>query len=170
MPVKPHFTVVIMGVSGCGKTTVGRLVAERTGCDFADADDFHPAANREKMAAGMPLDDADRQPWLEALRDHIRATNDSGRTLVLACSALKRRYRDTLREAGPQVVFVHLDGTREQLLDRLRSRKDHFFPPELLDSQLADLERPETALVLDSSASPDDLAIQILVPIFNRLP
>ncbi|MBB5350627.1 gluconokinase [Haloferula luteola] len=170
MPVKPQFTLVIMGVSGCGKTTVGRLVADRTGADFADADDFHSPANRQKMAAGMPLDDGDRQPWLEALRDHIRATNEAGRTLVLACSALKRKYRDVLREAGPQVVFVFLDGRRDQLLARLQARSDHFFPPALLDSQLATLERPETALVLDLAASPEDLATQILVPFFNRLP
>ncbi len=170
MPVKPHFTLVVMGVSGSGKSTVGRLVADRTGSEFADADDFHPPANREKMAAGIPLEDADRQPWLEALRDRIRATNDAGRTLVLACSALKRKYRETLREAGPQVAFVFLDGTRGQLLERLQHRPGHFFPPALLDSQLATLERPETALVLDISAPPEELATQILVPFFNRLP
>ena len=170
MPLKPHFTLVVMGVAGSGKSTVGRIVAERTGADFADADDFHPPANRRKMESGEELDDADRQPWLEALRDHIRRTNEGGRTLVLACSALKRRYREVLREAGPQVAFVHLEGSRELLLERLAGRTGHFFPPELLDSQLATLERPRSALVLDISASPDGLATQILVPFFNRLP
>ncbi|GAA5481028.1 gluconokinase [Haloferula sargassicola] len=170
MPVKPKFTLVIMGVSGSGKSTVGKLVADHTDSDFADADDFHPPANRGKMAAGVPLDDADRRPWLEALRDHIRETNEAGRTLVVACSALKRKYRDLLREAGPQVVFVFLDGSREQLLERLNSRQGHFFPPALLDSQLAALERPQSALVLDISAPPEALAEQILVPFFNRPP
>ena len=170
MPLKPHFTLVLMGVAGSGKTTVGRLVARRTGSDFADADDFHPPENRRRMAAGMPLDDADRWPWLEALRDHIRATNGAGRTLVLACSALKRSYRDLLREAGPQVAFVHLHASRDLLLARLAGRAGHFFPPALLDSQIEALEEPRSALVLDAAGPPDELATQILVPFFNRLP
>lgn len=168
MPVHPQFTLVVMGVSGCGKSTVGELVAARTGSEFADADDFHPPANREKMARGLPLDDDDRQPWLEALRDHIRSTNEANRTLVLACSALKRSYRDTLREAGPQVAFVSLDGTRDQLLARLNGRSDHFFPPALLDSQLATLERPRSALVLNISSSPTALARAIQEKFFTR--
>ena len=170
MPVKPHFTLVVMGVSGCGKSTVGRLVAERTGSEFLDADDFHPPANLEKMVAGIPLSDEDRLPWLESLRDRVRAENESGRTVVLACSALKRAYRDILRGAGPQVVFAFLHGSREMLLRRLQARSDHFFPVELLDSQLSLLEVPRAALELSISATPDELATQILVPFFNRLP
>lgn len=159
-----------MGVSGSGKSTVGRMVAERAGCRFEDADDFHPAANREKMSSGVALDDADRMPWLEALRDHIREVNGRGETLVLACSALKRRYREVLREAGPQVVFVYLKVSRETLTDRLRKRDDHFFPAALLESQLETLEPPVQALELDAEAAAEDLAVQILVPFFNRLP
>ena len=159
-----------MGVSGSGKSTVGRRVAERAGCGFVDADDFHSEANRRKMASGLPLDDGDRWPWLESLRDRIREMNGRGETLVLACSALKEAYREVLREAGPQVVFVHLRGSREQLLERISAREGHFFPAALLDSQLADLEVPAEALELDISAPAEDLAVQILVPFFNRLP
>lgn len=159
-----------MGVSGCGKSTVGRLVASRAGCEFADADDFHPPGNLAKMSSGEALTDEDRGPWLEALRDHIRERNEREKTLVLACSALKKSYRDKLREAGPQVVFVHLSASRELLLERLQNRPGHFFPVSLLDSQFEALELPTQALVLDAAASPDDLAVQILVPFFNRLP
>ena len=122
------------------------------------------------MASGLPLDDGDRWPWLESLRDRIREMNGRGETLVLACSALKEAYREVLREAGPQVVFVHLRGSREQLLERISAREGHFFPAALLDSQLADLEVPAEALELDISAPAEDLAVQILVPFFNRLP
>jgi len=170
MPLKPSFTLVFMGVSGSGKTTVGQLVAARTDSMFLDADDFHSAENRAKMTAGEPLNDADRAPWLAALRDEITRLNDAGQTVILACSALKESYREQLRAAGSQVVFVHLHGTREQLLARVRQRSEHFFPPSLLDSQLADLEPPSDALTLDISATPNDLATQILVPFFNRLP
>ncbi len=170
MPLKPSFTLVIMGVSGAGKSTVGRLVAERTESLFLDADDFHAAENLAKMAAGEPLSDTDREPWLSALRDEITRRNNAGQTVILACSALKESYREQLRAAGPQVVFVHLHGTREQLTERLEQRDKHFFPHSLLDSQLADLEPPSDALTLDIAATPNDLATQILVPFFNRLP
>lgn len=170
MPLKPSFTLVIMGVSGSGKSTVARLVAERTGSLFLDADDFHTATNRTIMAEGKPLRDEDREPWLSAIREEISHRNAAGETVVLACSALKENYRQQLRAAGPQVVFVHLHGTRDQLTNRLKQRSDHFFPSSLLDSQLADLEPPNDALTLDISATPNDLATQILVPFFNRLP
>ena len=116
------------------------------------------------------MDDGDRRPWLESLRDRIREVKGRGGTFVLACSALKEAYREVLREAGPQVVFVHLRGSREQLLERISAREGHFFPAALLDSQLADLEVPAEALELDVSAPAEDLAVQILVPFFNRLP
>lgn len=170
MPLKPSFTLIIMGVAGSGKSTVGQLVAARTDSVFLDADDFHSAGNLAKMSASEPLTDADREPWLATLREKIVNENADGKTVILACSALKESYREQLRAAGPQVVFVHLHGTREQLTARLNQRDGHFFPPSLLDSQLADLEPPSDALTLDISATPDDLATQILVPFFNRLP
>ncbi len=170
MPLKPAFTLVIMGVSGCGKSTVGKAVADHTDTPFLDADDFHPQSNRDKMASGIALNDGDRKPWLETLRDEIKTHNDAGKNLILACSALKESYRDILRQAGPQVAFVYLHGSRELLLERLNSRSDHFFPPELLDSQLDTLEVPQDALVLEITAPPQSLAEQILVPFFNRLP
>ena len=132
--------VVVMGVSGCGKTTVARALADALGWTFAEADDFHPAANIEKMEAGHPLDDDDRAPWLAAIRDWMRERADAGQDAVITCSALKRAYRDVLRDGGPRVVFLHLDGDRETLAARMAGRSGHFMPGSLLDSQLADLE------------------------------
>lgn len=159
-----------MGVSGCGKSTVGELLAEKTQSLFLDADDFHPAKNKEKMAAGQPLNDLDRRPWLETLRDEIAKHNQAGRKVILACSALKEDYRKILREAGPQVAFVHLTGSRELLLERINQRSSHFFPPQLLDSQLETLEPPIDAMTLDISSPAEELANQILTPFFNQLP
>lgn len=132
--------VVVMGVSGCGKTTVARALAERLGWVFAEADDFHPAANIAKMEAGQPLDDDDRAPWLAAIRDWLRERTAAGQDAVLTCSALKRAYRDELRGGGPRVVFLHLDGDRETLARRMAGRSGHFMPGSLLGSQLADLQ------------------------------
>ncbi len=132
--------IVVMGVSGSGKSTVGVLVAERVGVPFIDADDLHPAANVAKMSAGQPLDDGDRWPWLAAVGDALAAASESG--LVIACSALKRSYRDAIRDRAPSAVFVHLHGERELLAQRLGLRVGHFMPGSLLDSQLATLEPP----------------------------
>ena len=132
--------VVVMGVSGCGKTTVARALADRLGWTFAEADDFHPPANIAKMEAGHPLDDDDRAPWLAAIRDWLRERADDDQDVVVTCSALKRAYRETLRGGGPRVVFVHLDGDRETLEARMAGRSGHFMPGSLLDSQLATLE------------------------------
>lgn len=134
--------VVVMGVSGCGKSTVGHALAERLGCEFCEGDDLHPAANVAAMAAGHPLTDALRAPWLDAIAAWIDRTLDAGATGVVSCSALKRRYRDRLRR--PQVLFAHLDAPREVFADRLAHRHGHFMPASLLDSQLADLEPPAT--------------------------
>ena len=134
-------THVIMGVAGCGKTEVGRRVAERLGLPFEDADGFHPRANVEKMAGGTPLTDADRAPWLDAMAEAIAQWNHA-EGAVLACSALKRAYRDRLREAGG-VGFVHLAGERHTIALRMAAREDHFMPPSLLDSQFSTLEDPE---------------------------
>lgn len=132
---------VVMGVSGCGKSTVGRLIAEALNARYAEGDSFHPPQNVEKMRGGQPLDDNDRAPWLAAMAVAIRDWNARGETVVLACSALKRRYRDVLRSGG-DVRFIHLAGDKALIAARLAARKDHYMPPTLLDSQFATLEPP----------------------------
>lgn len=132
--------VVVMGVSGCGKTTVAEGLSEALGWPFAEGDQFHPQANLDKMAAGTPLDDDDRRPWLQTLADWIAGQQAHGRSTVLACSALKRSYRDLLRTGAPRVRLVHLHGAREVFEERLSVRAGHFFPAALLDSQLSTLE------------------------------
>jgi gluconokinase len=142
--------LVLMGVSGCGKSTVAGVLAGRLGWDLGEGDDLHPPANVEKMAAGHPLTDDDRWPWLERVADWIRERTDAARPGIITCSALKRTYRDILR--GEHVVFVYLHGTREQIATRLANRHGHYMPPSLLDSQFADLEPPgddERALRID---------------------
>ncbi len=129
--------LIVMGVSGSGKTTVARLIADQLGWTQADADNFHSAANVAKMHAGIPLTDGDRASWLVALRDWITASDDN---VVLACSALKRAYRDELRQAKGDVSFVELDGSRELIMKRMAARVKHFMPTELLTSQFATLE------------------------------
>lgn len=140
-----------MGVAGAGKTTVGRLLAERLSWQFADADDFHPPENKEKISRGISLTDADRAPWLAAMRDAILQWNAAGKNVVLACSALKRSYRDELR-TGP-VRFVFLKGDYALLQDRLRSRHGHFADEKILASQLATLEEPDAEESGDSELS-----------------
>jgi gluconokinase len=155
---------VVMGVSGAGKTTVGRLLARRLGSEFLDADDFHSPANRAKMASGVALSDVDRAPWLEALAGALEARARAGRSAVLACSALKRSYRDRLR-VGPAVRFVYLRVAIDVLRRRLAQRTGHYFRPELLTSQLEVLEEPSDAEALvvddDGAASPEALASRI---------
>lgn len=149
--------IVVMGVSGAGKTTVGRELAKRQGVDYAEADEFHPPENIAKMSSGTPLTDDDRWPWLRAIAAWISDHQQTGG--VVTSSALKRKYRDVLRTGG-DVFFVHLDGTRELIAERLAARKGHFMPPALLDSQIADLEplQPdERGVVLDIDAEPDEL-------------
>ncbi|MGK5732404.1 gluconokinase [Streptomyces sp. URMC 124] len=138
-PAYPH-VVVVMGVAGTGKTTVGPLVAEALGVPYAEGDDFHPAANIAKMAAGTPLDDADRAPWLDLIGDWARSRAAAGTGGVVTCSALKRAYRDRLRESTPGLVFLHLTGNRELIAARMAARKGHFMTTRLLDSQFATLE------------------------------
>ena len=150
--------VVVMGVTGVGKTTVGRLIAARLNARFVDADDFHPPENVEKMRAGTPLDDADREPWLAALNAHLRAAASGADAVVLACSALKSAYRKRLRDGLPDLRFVHLVGTRELIAGRLGARSGHYMNPALLDSQFATLESPTDALRLDVGATPEQLA------------
>jgi len=147
--------VVVMGVSGSGKTTVGAALADALGLRFVDGDAMHPAANVAKMAAGIPLDDADRAPWLDA----IGAVLADG-PVVVACSALKRAYRDRLRAAAPDLQLVFLDGAPALLASRMAARPGHFMPTSLLDSQLATLERPdpdEHALTVDIARPADEI-------------
>jgi carbohydrate kinase (thermoresistant glucokinase family) len=147
--------LVMMGVSGSGKSTVGGVLAGRLGWPLEEGDDLHPPENVAKMAAGHPLDDDDRGPWLQRIREWIAEREAAGENGIVTCSALKRRYRDVLRD--DQVVFVHLAGSREQLLARLTARQGHFMPASLLDSQLADLEPPEAderALTVEIGPSP----------------
>jgi gluconokinase len=149
-----------MGVVGAGKTTVGRLLAERLGWCFADADDFHPAANVEKIRKGIPLDDSDRAPWLSALRDAILHWNAKGQDAVLACSALKRKYRDVLRVSG--VHFVYLKGDFELIEQRLRNRSGHFASNSILKSQFEDLEQPADAITVEIDKTPEALVTEII--------
>lgn len=157
--------LVLMGVSGSGKTTVGRVLARDTGWTFVEGDDFHPPANIEKMRAGVPLGDEDRRPWLAALRDRIDRAFDSGENLVLACSALKHDYRDYLEHHDPdRVHFVWLQGSEELIRQRMAGRRGHFMDPNLLHSQFETLEPPEPpehALKVDVGPPPEDVAAEI---------
>jgi gluconokinase len=155
--------VVVMGVSGSGKSTVGGLLAERLNVPYAEADDFHPSANIAKMSAGHPLDDADRAPWLDAIAEWIADRHGQGG--VVSCSALKRRYRDRLRAAAPDLFFLHLQGAPELISARLQARMEHFMPPELLRSQLDALEpldQDENGAVIPIDGGPQQITERAL--------
>jgi gluconokinase len=161
----PSLVLVVMGVSGSGKTTVGALLAGRLGWSFAEADDFHPAANVAKMRSGIPLDDADRLPWLQAIAAQIDRWRAEGRNGVVTCSALKRRYREIIIGDRADVRLVYLKGDRELVVHRLAARHGHFMPARLLDSQFADLEEPspeERPVVVSIGGPPSALAEQII--------
>lgn len=145
--------VIVMGTTGSGKTTIGTLLAKRLAWKFADADDFHPAANVEKMKQGIPLNDSDRMPWLNALHHQILAWDAADQNAVLACSALKQSYRDELR-SGADVKFVYLKGNYELFSQRVLARKGHFAKQDLLASQFEDLEEPTDAITVDAKQSP----------------
>ena len=146
--------VLVMGVAGSGKTLIGSMLAQALGCKFADADDFHPAANIEKMSRGIPLTDADREPWLHAIRQALCNWNAAGEYAVVACSALKQSYRDQLTR-GCNVKIVYLQGQFELIHGRLAHRSGHFMKPEMLASQYADLEEPANAITVDVSQPPE---------------
>lgn len=155
--------LVVMGVAGSGKTTLGAALSQRLGVPFADADDFHPTANITKMSAGTPLDDDDRAPWLETIGQWLAERAGTGG--VISCSALRRRYRDVLRHAAPTVAFVHLDGAPDVIRRRVAGRPGHFMPPELVASQFATLERldpDEHGVVLDLDQPVNDLVATYL--------
>lgn len=154
--------LIVMGVSGSGKTTVGRMLAERVGWSFVDADDHHPHANVAKMARGEPLTDEDRVPWLQRLRSLIDAALVEDTPMVLACSALKQRYRDVLGVGDPRLVLVYLRGDEARIAERMRARTDHFFRPDLLHSQFEALEEPRDALVVDVESTPEVLTDHIV--------
>lgn len=157
-------TLVLTGVAGAGKSTVGRALAERVGAVLLDADDFHTDVARHKMANGIPLDDADRDPWITRLAEELGRRAAMGEQVVLACSALRRQHRSRLVEAAPDVAVVHLEVGREELARRLEGRAGHFMPAELLDSQLDALEHPgaEHHAVVDGEAPVDAVVDEIL--------
>jgi gluconokinase len=154
--------LILMGVSGTGKSTVGKILAGELGWDFVEGDDFHPPANVEKMKHDIPLTDADRAPWLEALRERIKAACAANENVILACSALKRSYQDLLEEDAPECVeYVYLHGSPELLRRRLEARENHFADAGLLASQLATLEPPADAVRVEVTPPPEEIAATI---------
>ena len=150
-------TVVVMGVSGSGKSTFGRVLAHELRATFLDADDFHPSENVARMRRGIALTDAERAPWLAALAARLARASAETESVVLACSALKRSYRDALRQGAPQLALLHLSGSQALLAQRLAARHDHYMPPSLLASQLSTLEAPAA----EEAAFPLDIALPI---------
>jgi gluconokinase len=158
---------VVMGVSGSGKSLIGAAFARALGVDFIEGDDHHPAANVQRMSLGIPLTDADRLGWLRALAERIRQAKEAGSGLVLACSALKRSYRDMLRDEGgaPELQFIFLQGPKALIAERLAGRRGHFMPPALLDSQFATLEEPlpnENVWVCDVRQTPEQIVAALV--------
>ena len=162
--MKPSFFIIV-GVSGCGKTTIGKALAKKLGWDFYDADDFHPPANIAKMASGVPLEDSDRAFWLDSLHDLIATCLKEGHPGVLACSALKERYRQTLLKGTVDVHIIYLKGSYELIQSRMTVRTDHYMKPAMLQSQLDTLEEPSDALSIDISLPVDDIVNMIMATI-----
>ena len=163
--------LVVMGVSGCGKSTIGALLAERLGWPFEDGDSFHPPANVAKMRAGTPLTDADRGPWLAALAARIAQARASGTGVVIACSALRRAYRDALRDGHGDLRFLHLTGDPSLIMARQAARQGHYMPASLIASQFATLEAPETepdAIDLDVDAGPAEIVRKAMAALRRR--
>ena len=154
--------MILMGVAGSGKTAVGKGVATRLNWLFLDADAFHPVANIEKMKQGIPLNDEDRKPWLRALRDELKRLLAEGRSAILACSALKESYRQSLSDDASAIIFILLDVDQETIRERLQNRSAHFFPKELMQSQFASLEKPKNAIVIDARKPLDDVIDQVV--------
>jgi gluconokinase len=165
-----HMILITMGVSGCGKSLIGRLLAKRLHCGFSDADSFHSSLNKEKMRSGLPLDDEDRWPWLRATRVAIELEQARGKTHVFACSALKHAYRDVLRGDDQNIFFIYLDGHPTLMKARIESRVDHFFGPALLQSQLDALEPPDDneAIRMDIEMSPGTIVQEVIHRLARR--
>ena len=164
---------VLMGVAGAGKSVIGSALASALGFEFVEGDAYHPAENVRRMAAGTPLTDADRLGWLMALATRLREAQDAGTGLVMSCSALKRSYRDVLREGAGKVRLIYLRGERELLAERLAGRTGHFMPPALLDSQLAALQDPapdEAAWVCDIGQDPRDIVAELVARVVTLPP
>ncbi|MEO0473095.1 MAG: gluconokinase [Bacteroidota bacterium] len=159
--MNPQF-VIVMGVSGSGKSTIGMALAKAKNWPFYDADDFHPPANVEKMSAGQPLNDQDRLPWLQSLHQHIRIQLEAGNCGVLACSALKQSYRDLLKGELHAVHFVYLEGSFDLIHARMKARSDHYMPASLLQSQFDALEVPEQAIKIPITLPPQQMIEEIL--------
>jgi len=153
--------IVLMGVAGSGKTTIGLALAAQLGWTFRDADEFHPPANVEKMSRGLPLTDRDRQPWLAAIRAHIDQTLARGENTIVTCSALKEHYRRIIVPDPARVTLVHLTGDFALIAARMRAREGHFMKPAMLSSQFADLEPPRDALAVDIAQPPEAIVAQI---------
>lgn len=155
--------VILMGVSGTGKTTIGKLLAARLGWVFVEGDDYHPPANVEKMQAGIPLTDEDRRPWLKELRQRVEQACAQGENIVLACSALKDEYRESLERDDRECVhYVFLHGSEELIQSRLKNRRGHFMDPKLLKSQFAALEVPQGEVQVDISPTPEEIVDEIV--------
>ena len=159
--MKTHF-LIIMGVSGCGKTAVGKALAQHLEWDFFDADDFHPPANIAKMESGAPLDDSDRAPWLDSLRDLILSSLKAKRPAVLACSALKERYRQQLMDGNSGVQLIYLKGSYDLIWSRMTARAGHYMMPAMLQSQFNTLEEPLNAIVVDVELSVAEIIKKII--------
>lgn len=158
--------IILMGVSGCGKTTIGRLLSEKLNIPFFDADNFHTDNNIRKMKAGIPLNDDDRKPWLNILSEKIVEWNEANGA-ILACSALKQSYRNILQSKSNDIIFIWLDGSYQLIQARMMRRKDHYMPPELLKSQFEALEPPSEAVRVSIDQPPDNILSEILKALNN---
>ncbi|CNH29695.1 putative gluconokinase [Yersinia aldovae] len=166
-------SIIVMGVSGSGKTTVGEAVARQIHAKFIDGDDLHPRANIQKMGSGHPLNDQDRMPWLERLSDAAYSLNHKNETGIIVCSALKRRYRDRLREGNQGMVFLYLKGSFDVIMERLKARSGHFMPTDLLKSQFEALEEPGAeepdVICVDIDADIDEVAQRCVLALKGRV-
>jgi carbohydrate kinase (thermoresistant glucokinase family) len=162
---------VVMGVSGCGKSTIASELARRLNLPFHDADDYHPQSNIDKMRSGVPLEDGDREPWLKIISEEIAGWNRSGGA-VLACSALKEKYRAILRGENPpqDLIFICLAGAKETILRRMKAREGHFMPPDLLDSQFAALEEPREGITVSIDQEPELICKEIMEKLRRKFP